>query len=109
MRVARQGKGDKLIQFVQVRIGVTGVAGVTISRRSGRFLPGPRNASLRVHAGRARSRASGAWSVALDSDGKLSQKYAYEINDRTGALQTDRRITYESVERTIARRKGNRP
>ena len=103
------GKGDKLIQFVQARIGVTGVAGVPISRRSGRFLPA-REMPRCGHAG-ARDRARMERGAdALDSDGKLSQKYTSQ-KSMTGPGATNRSAHHvrDSVERTILHRKGNRP
>lgn len=38
----------------------------------------------------------------LDPDGKLSQKYDYELADGSGRKETNRRITDDSVESCIA-------
>lgn len=44
----------------------------------------------------------------LDQDGKIGQRYDYELADGSGRYETNRRITEESVEQAIQRHTGGR-
>lgn len=42
----------------------------------------------------------------IDADGRLSQRYDYELADWSGRFETSRRITDDSVNQAIARKRN---